>query len=763
MAQSKKKPEWRSWRDLPDVGARIAALPESCQRTVREGQKAGWVYPFAKLRSDDGRRAIYDTLRSGTPIPANIRKNMFATMRGCFDGREDSVSWEDLVPYQIVLLYSYYGVNAPLETWKAQRKHYQQDQAPWDEERYRALAEAMRKDFDGFPALHKLLDKKKGPYKGASNQFKTEKHIEEFCRRYGLQRVLAQKQRGYWETEEGKAELRAAYRSLVMIKERYVSDYELSTHISKQQCGGSSPLTLRQCIKQVFGTVEALFDELVSDGCVDAAWKPANRAPKTNDGQTFHSFQEVWFYELFNDLLARNGLSRDDYSILWQARIPGSGVDADFLIANKIFVEVLRYNLDALAEPKKEDAREYRRLHDKHMDAFEQEGITPVVVEPRHLKRDDPEMFDKMREVILRINKSEIIVGSEVLFNTMKGCSHWFSEEERDKGYLEMIERRAEGEAPFRFPTEREVTQAFGGLRAFLRDKAAKGRFDIQAEALRVHCVASDSHARKSRSPARPLTKDEVAALQRHHGFDLTNHEQLRALFGEHSPYYLLHCLDPGKTRDEYVLPGLRRVLIKRYAPGEAGIQRRSSALIDPAGVCALGADCRCLPQTRVLTDLRNLVRASASGEQRFCRNYTVPQFYELLLEPCAQPDTGMEPTRLTFGQRLAFVQQLRQKTTVGIAGEVRTTPKTYKHLVMGDTAPTQEKIAALARALSVSEEVLNDSDAFIEFLKTLSEEEVVFTSGMDREVLLRTVLTRCQPELSKGPTARRRERTPVD
>jgi len=746
MAQSKRKPEWRSWRDLPDVEARIAALPESCQRTVRKGHIAGWVYPFAKLRSDDRRQAIYDTLQSGTPIPINIQKKMMATMRGRFDGREESVSWGDLMPYQIVLLYSSYGVNSPIETWKAQRKRYQQDQAPWDEERFRALAEAMRKDFDGFPAFHKLLDKKSGPYKGASNQFNTEKKIEEFCRRYGLQRVLAQKQRGYWETEEGKAELRAEYRSLVMTQERYVSDYELSEHISRQQCGGRSPRSLRQRIKQVFGTVEALFDELVSDGCVDAAWKPANCAPKTNDGQTFHSFQEVWFYELFNTVLARNGLSRDDYPILWQARIPGSGVDADFLIANKIFVEVLRYNRDALAEPNKEDARKYQGLNDKHMKAFEQAGITPVLVEPRHLKRDDPEMLAKMQEVIQRINGSGIVVGGEVLSTTMNGCSYWFSEEERDKAYRKIIDRRTEGEAPFRFPTQTEVAQAFGGLSAFLKSKAAKGRFDKQAEALRVHCVVSDSHARNGRSPARPLTKDELAALQRHHGFDVNDHEQLRALFGEHSLYYLLHCLDPGKTRDEYALPGLGRVLIKRFSPGEAGVQRRSAFLIDPAGVCALGADCRCLPQTRVTTDLRNLARASASDKECFCRNYTVPQFYELLLEPRAHPDDAIEPTRLTFGQRLAFVQQLRQKTTVGISGEVLTTPRTYKHLVMGDIVPTHEQRAALASALSVSEEVLNDSDAFIKFLKTLSEEEVAFTSGMDREVLLSAVLTRCQP-----------------
>jgi lambda repressor-like predicted transcriptional regulator len=708
------------WRELPSYEDRLAHLPKFVREKIRDAQKVSWKPPCSKL-SDPQRNAIFQTLEHGVTFSVPIGKTLMASVRSTFNKANNEIDLEMLSPLHVVILFSKYGFN-PLEKYKAKRVDAQLTQSPWTADRENAAAERLRQLYGGMPS-HGVLAAEPDFSALASYLWRKGK-LEEFCKRHCLKRAIAQLPPRYENDEACRKHIEETYLKIINEFGRYVSNNCLSRYVTDVEHGISGN-TLRAWIKKAFGSVEQLFIKLTEDGLVKKSWLYQINQCVSSDGRCMDSFQEVRFYEVFKRFLIDQTYEGPEIKIELQPFVPGSKLRADFLLGGTVFVEVLRHNLSELETPVRDDACKYQRSLGVRLNAFEDAGIKPFLIEPKILT-DGPELLTMMGEIVQSIQSDFNPDESVYQISGVKASGTWYRSENRDAAISKILEEREPNLPFYAYPTHEEIKKHYGGLLAWLKLHKRKGELDLQAEALRIGLVASDIPNRRSASPLRVLTELETMGLINRYGFNLSDHEKIKELFGKDSvPFVLGYPLDSYSwVANE--LPGIELVLPDEWDMSKVGKGEYEhgqpktfgqKALIDRQAICEAGDRCRCIPTVMKIYRVKKHVDDAQRQKSKRCKLFNQKLHWEILRERPKEIGicTSKSSMPRTPGYHLAFSMQRYGITGNDLARETGLARRKLTNLIWDRASPTLSERQAIAKALKIPIEKV-----WIEETKTL-------------------------------------------
>ncbi|UPW20128.1 hypothetical protein M0C34_07665 [Agarivorans sp. TSD2052] len=551
------------WLQLPDVEARIAKLPLEWRKavsTVLDNE-------LSETRMHErNKAAILSALRHGEKITSTITKTLNGSLRDIYKDAQPTHSEiiERLIarPALCIFLYAHYGFNGEQE-WINARPINQSSQARWSPARKKKAATLCEKHFDGLPSNGTLANHSQSELRALSQHLRTEVKRNQFCETYNLKRALKTRKQALHRTSEGKAMIYNCYLDTVKGKGRYVNDHQLSVNFKGEKLrltDGTeiAPNTLRSEIKAAYETVEKLFLELIDDGKLPETMRKQCHGPVAKDGTKLDSWNEVHYYEILmlykTDVIERGG---SFWNVIAHPVIEYSHLKSDFLMGHKVYIEVLRHNLDKIYayNPAKDPAK-YRVKLDNRIEVYERHSLPYLLIEPNSLADANTlkAHFEKIRDLIDEQGVMNISDDVAVKVSNNNPAGTWFDKELRDKTIKKIIKLNTGSDDILRsgtFPPHRKISEeGYGGLLDWFKRECK----DMQAVAIE-HNTFCFKIGRSSQSKIRLPTADEFIKVMKYHkkrlGIENITRGNLMKMFGRKAVEHFIGENKRFKTTEE--------------------------------------------------------------------------------------------------------------------------------------------------------------------------------------------------------------------
>jgi hypothetical protein len=540
-----------SWLELPSREDRLAAMPHRLASAVRDADDAGW----SGYRRSNPQMvvALSQCLADGMPLPRPLSASLKATLRAgdklhflSAGSSKELVNFLCRFPHVAVHLFATLGRGA-VDRWPSRRKLAQQTQRRWTDEREKATAGLCREVFFGVPGLSDLYSSDDPELRALGQYLGSKARADRFAERHGLMRLLRKRENGSWTGKQSVKILRDVYRSLCLQQGRFVPDSQLSeiscvplpsSHDGKSSgtlAGNSLRALLRRCTGV---SVRQTFLELCETGELPRVWKRQAITPTTSSGVELDSWSEVRWWEGFE---ASKRQLPDEHPARRSApvkhpMIGASGLTGDAAVGG-VFIEVLRHSLAALASGHSRDAQNYAKKLGRRREAYKQEGIDCLYVEPQTLANAEG-LSRHYSELFERVGGRSADVA--VVPSSLMPPGHWYDLEKRIEGIREVI--TASGGSPGAVPPLRVlVKHGKGGLEAYLHRYNGAPR--VQTELAQAGLL----FVRARRIRAVPTTAAHVAAAVTFHRKILLDERSrvqrgaVEKVFGPHALAFLEH------------------------------------------------------------------------------------------------------------------------------------------------------------------------------------------------------------------------------
>lgn len=533
------KTRTNDWLALPNMNSRIKVLPHKIQSVI----KKAYQMRFSECgRTPHIRDAAITTLELGVPFSPNVTKQVNSTYRSAMKGIDNADAFEKFLcrsPLQIINALQRYGlIGLDYDYSRAQTTKNQASQAKWTQQRERKMADICRRKFGGLPSCMVLRHEKSLELRGLPEYISPAGAREVFAEKYGLKLINK-----YRKKKLTKQELKACYQQLCLVRGGYIPDNYLLNYdrVPLEDNGDIAGSTLRSYIKGNWSSVRDLFLELVDEDTRFSTWEYQTNTPTATDGTKFDSWNEVAYYEEMQRFIRQQNL---EWSVFKHPIIgPGpDGYKSDFLIQNYannsiIFIEVLMFNYEQIHE----DKLTYMEKLQRRREAYDDYQCNYLELEPQSLQ--DLDALKSHFNLIEQELTGGMCYSNQHEFHvsTDRPRGYWFSIENRDAAYQDVISRRTYCIGAF--VSHRELEQnGYGGLTSHIKSH----KIDIQTEAIRNHCVSvtAGNQSTKKRMP----TREEMIQVVTHHYekqyCQRFTRKMLFELFGSTATKYLI-----GKER----------------------------------------------------------------------------------------------------------------------------------------------------------------------------------------------------------------------
>ncbi|WP_105180564.1 hypothetical protein [Pseudoalteromonas sp. T1lg21] len=534
------KTRTNDWLALPGLDCRINALPHNMQSVIKKAHQLRFLNCG---RTPKDRDSAIAALERGVPFTSEVTKRVNATYRSKMKTIDNADAFEEFLcssPLQIINALQRYGLKGlDYDYSRTQTTINQTSQAKWTEQRERKVADICRRKFGGLLSCVELHKKKMPELRGLPEHISPAGARAAFAKRHGLKLINLKR-----EQKPTKAELKAGYQQLCLERGGFISDSYLRNYarVYLEGNGEIAGKTFQIYIKEHWPSVIDLFLELVDEDTRFSTWKYQINSRITTDGTELDSWNEVAYYEEMQRFIRRQNLK---WRVVKHPIIgpKPDGYKSDFLIENcannsRIFIELLMLNYEQLNN---EDKFSYMEKLQRRREAYDDYGYYYLELEPWCLQD-----FDALKSHFNEIEQhltGDMCYSNQHEFHvsTDKPRGYWYSIENRDEAYQDVMSRRTKFIGAF--VSHRELEKSgYGGLTSYIKVH----KIDMQAEAIRNHCVTvtAGNHSTKKRMP----TREEMIQVVTHHYKKQHclrfTRERLFELFGRTTTEYLI-----GKER----------------------------------------------------------------------------------------------------------------------------------------------------------------------------------------------------------------------
>ncbi|PNH87414.1 hypothetical protein [Vibrio diazotrophicus] len=529
------KAHTNDWLALSNMDSRISVLPDNIQSVI----KKAYEMRFSECgRTPQIREAAITTLELGVPFNREATNLVNATYRSAMRTIDNADAFDRFLcssPLQIINALQRYGIiGLDYDYSRSQTTKNQASQAKWTSERERKMADICRQKFGGLPSCTVLRQEKSPELRGLPDHISSARARKEFAQRHGL--ILINK---YRKNKLSKLELKRCYQQLCLTRGGYIPDSYLLNYdrVPIDDNGDIAGATLRSYIKGHWSSVRDLFLELADEDIRFSTWKYQTNTPTATDGTLFDSWNEVAYYEEMQRFIRQQHL---EWSVIKHPIIgpDPDGYKSDLLIQNHannsiIFIEVLMFNYEQIHE----DKLTYMEKLQRRREAYADYRYNYLELEPRSLH--DLDSLKSHFNLIEQQLTGGMCYSNQHEFHvsTDRPRGYWFSIENRDEAYQDVISRRTSCIGAFVSHRELEHN-GYGGLTSHIKSY----KIEIQTEAIRNHCFSftAGNQSTNKRLP----TREEMLRVVTHHyerqHYQRFTRDALFELFGSTATKYLI-------------------------------------------------------------------------------------------------------------------------------------------------------------------------------------------------------------------------------